>query len=139
MDIKVVTESYSTCIDDLEQNGFKKYVDNGTNGLNGNVFTTTMIKDDLAVTVIHQVKTGTTYIVSEQIEEMSEHLFYKPYYVEGNIPGAKTTLHMRETYRPCSSYVLQLKNGHFVMCDGGYLEEAPHRMYIGEVVKIIER
>lgn len=126
MEIKVVTEDYRTCIEELEQKGFVKYVDNGENGLGGNVFTTTLTKNNLAVTVIHIVKIRLTYIVSETVEALSERLFYNKNYVAENIAGARTTLHMRETYRPGSSYVLQLKNQHFVMCDGGYLEEAPH-------------
>lgn len=124
MEIKVVTEDYHICIEELEKDGFVKYVDNGEYGLNGNVFTTTLVKDNLSVTVIHQVKTRLTYIVYEAVEALSERLFYNENYVAENIAGARTTLHMRETYRPCSSYVLQLKNQHFVLCDGGYLEEA---------------
>ena len=124
MEIKVVTEAYHTCVEELERDGYIKYVDNGENGLNGNVFSATLAKDNMSVTVIHQVKTRLTYIIKEAVEALSERLVYKEDYVKDNIPGAKTTLHMRETYRPCSSYVLQLKNQHFVMCDGGYLEEA---------------
>ena len=55
MEVKVVTEDYRTCIEELEKRGFEKYVDNGENGLNGNVFTTTFVKEDLAVTVIHLI------------------------------------------------------------------------------------
>ena len=124
MEIKVVTEAYHTCVEELEHEGYIKYVDNGEDGLNGNVFSTTLAKDNMSVTVIHQVKNRLTYIVYEAVGALSERLLYKEDYVKENIPGAKTTLHMRETYRPCSSYVLQLKNQHFVMCDGGYLEEA---------------
>ena len=110
MDIKVVSEDYRTCIEELEQKGFEKYVDNGENGLNGNVFTTTLVKNNLSVTVIHYVKTRLTYIVTEVVEALSERLLYSERYVADHVAGARTTLHMRETYRPCSSYVLQLKN-----------------------------
>lgn len=126
MDIKVVTEDYRTCIDELKKKGFGKYVDNGENGLNGNVFTSTYVRDNQAVTVIHQVKNRLTYIVTDVVEALSGRLFYSEDYIAGNVAGAKTTLHMRETYRACSSYVIQLKNKHFLICDGGYLEEASY-------------
>jgi len=126
MEVKVVTESYRTCLENLEKEGFEKYVDNGENGLNGNVFTTTFTKDSRVSTVIHMKKTNTTYVVTEEDALLSEHLFYKEEYVADNIEGAKTTLHMLETYRPGSSFVIQLKNQHFIICDGGYLEELPY-------------
>lgn len=126
MEVKIVETDYRSCIKELEQNGFKKYVDNGETGLNGNVFTTTLQKGDLVVTVIHYVKTRLTYIVTENAVALSERLFYDESYIKDNKADAKTTLHMLETYRPGSSFVIQMKNGHFLVCDGGYLEELPH-------------
>ena len=56
MEVKIVTDSYQSCIRDLEKNGFQKYVDNGEKGLNNNVFTTTLQKENQVVTVIHMAK-----------------------------------------------------------------------------------
>ena len=126
MNVKVVTGNYQDCLDELKKDGFEHYVDNGENGLNGNVFTTTLVKENQTATVIYEEKKNITYVVEEENATLSEHLFFKKEYIAENKEGAQTTLHMLETYRPGSSFVIQLKNQHFIICDGGYLEELPY-------------
>lgn len=48
---------------------------------------------------------------------------YKDEYVKDNIAGAKTTLHMVELSDYGNSFVVQLKNGHFILNDGARLED----------------
>ena len=114
---------YWNYLDVLEESGFDKYVDNGEDGLNGNVYSATMTKDDLVLTVMHMVKTNLTYIVAEDDIALSERLIYKDEYTADNIEGAKTTLHMVELSDYGNSFVIQLKNGHFILNDGARPED----------------
>lgn len=125
MEVKVVPGEYQLEIEKLQECGYIKHSDNGTAGLGNNVFTTTLTKNNQVATVIHMVNTKTTYVVFEETV-LSEHLFYNHDYLEENEPNVKTTLHMLETYRPGNSFVIQLKNGHFIICDGGHVEELPY-------------
>ena len=114
---------YRGYLEVLEESGFDKYVDNGEDGLNGNVYSATMTKDNLVLTIMHMVKTNLTYIVAERDVALSDHLFYKEEYVTDNIEGAKTTLHMVELSDYGNSFVVQLKNGHFILNDGARPED----------------
>ena len=126
MEVKIVTDSYQSCIRDLEKNGFQKYVDNGEKGLNNNVFTTTLQKENQVVTVIHMAKQKLTYMVFEHDVALSKRLFNDDMYAVEHKEGAKETLHMLESYYIGNSFVLQLKNGHFILCDGGSKIELPY-------------
>lgn len=126
MDVQIVIGNHNAEITKLQQQGYIVHSDNGTTGLNNNVFTTMLIKDNQVATVIHIANTKKTYIVFENDVALSERLFYKEEYLKDNETDAKTTLHMLETYRPGSSFVIQLKNKHFIICDGGHVEELPY-------------
>ena len=118
-------DEYWSYLELLQENGFDKYVDNGEEGLNGNVYSASLTKDKLVLTVMHMVKTSLTYIVAEENVALSERLLYKKEYADNFISHAKTTLHMVEMEQSGNSFVLQLKNGHFIICDGGYVEDLP--------------
>ena len=109
----------------LEQQGYKKYMDNGEEGLDGSVYTAVYTKDDLVITVMHMVKLEKTYVAAEKVE-LSEHLFYSDKYVADNKEGSETTLHMLELYFSGNCFILQLKNGHFIVMDGGNLQDADY-------------
>jgi len=117
---------YWAYLDTLAKNGFEKSYSNGEEGLSGDVLTTLMTKDVLTISVIHMKKTNLTYIVAEKNVLMSEHLTYKDEYAAGNVEGAKTTLHMVELCDYGNSFLIQLKNGHFIMCDGGRKQDLPY-------------
>lgn len=110
----------------LEESGFEKYYDNGEEGLKGKVYTTIFTKEDLVVTVIQMIKSKLTYIVAEEDLVLSDRLFYKDEYVKDNKEGAKTTLHMVELSDFGNSFVIQLKNGHFIVNDGGREDDLPY-------------
>jgi len=54
---------------------------------------------------------------------LSPHLVYKASYIADNISGAKTTLTMNQLYHSGNCYVIQLKNGHYIVNDGGYPQD----------------
>lgn len=119
-------EDYQAYLQTLEENGFKKYVDNGTEGLDGAVYTSTFTKDTLVVTVTQLVSCFKTYISACDGLALSPNLIYNDSYAADNMDGAKTTLHMQELYDNGNSFLIQLKNGHFIMNDGGRAEDLPY-------------
>ncbi len=109
---------YEAYLKQFEERGFVKYADNGE-GLDYAVFCSTYIKDNFVITISHYTRENKTNISFYQDFPVSEHLIYKDSYVEGNIENAKTKLHMMELRRLGNSFVFQLKNGHFLISDGG--------------------
>ena len=116
-------KDYKEYLSLLEGAGFKKHADNGDNGLNGSVYTTTYTKETLAVTVTHLSAMNKTYISASEELELSEHLIYQEKYIDGIKEGAQTTLSMMQLNDNGSSFLIQLKNGHIIMNDGGYYED----------------
>ena len=53
-------------------------------------------------------------------------MIYKDSYVKDNIEGAKTKLHLFQLNDNGNSFVIQLKNGHFVVHDGGQEIDGPY-------------
>ncbi|MBQ9393529.1 MAG: hypothetical protein IJU18_06025 [Oscillospiraceae bacterium] len=118
-------DDYRAYLELLEQEGYTKYVDNWPNGLNGNVFNAVYTKDGTTVTVIHMKKLDKTYIAVEKTP-LSDHLFYSEDYVKNDPADAKTRLHMIEMHSGGNGFVLQLKNGHFLISDGGHKANAEY-------------
>lgn len=116
---------YDTYLSSLEKTGFKKYADNGE-GLAGAVFSATYTKDKWVVTVVHVVKMQRTYISVCFDKPLSERLCYREEYVADNQKAAKTKLYMRELWWFGNSFVIQLKNGHFLISDGGQEADAAY-------------
>jgi beta-phosphoglucomutase-like phosphatase (HAD superfamily) len=111
-------EDYDAYLELVEESGFTKHSDNGE-GLDNAVFCSTYTKDDMVLTVSYYSHERKTNISFYQDFPLSEHLIYQDSYVEGNVEGAMTKLHMLELRRLGNSFVFQLKNGHFVISDGG--------------------
>lgn len=128
MDINGVSlEDYQKYLGILESAGFQKYVDNGNEGLYGDVYSSTYTRDTLVLTVTHLVKLDKTYVSGGFDLPLSERLIYQDAYASGNQEGAKTKLHMVELVDEMgNSFVIQLKNGHFIVMDGGQEVEAPY-------------
>lgn len=120
-------EDYRTYLQLLEATGFTKYVDNGEQGLdNGAVYTASYTKGDLVVTVAYLTRIEKTYISVSENLPLSDHLIYSESYAAGNKEGAKTTLSLLEQFEVGNSFVIQLKNGHFLVSDGGVAEMLPY-------------
>lgn len=127
-------EDYKGYLTLLEEEGFEKYVDNGEEGLEGYVYTSHYQKENLLVVVTHCVKTGRTTITAALDQKLPETLIYKEEYVANNIEGMKTTMTMNELYESGSSFIFQLKNGHFIINDGGREADLPYILdYLDEL------
>lgn len=119
-------EEYNNYLITLEQAGFTKHSDNGETGMEGYVYAASFMKDNLTVTVSHAIQLDKTYISAAFDLPLSDHLVYKNEYVENNIEGAQTKLHLVQLNSNGTSIVIQLKNGHFVIHDGGQEVDAPY-------------
>lgn len=120
-------EDYREYLLTLEEYGFKKYVDNGEGLDNGAVLTSTYTNDeDLVVTVTHIKNIEKTYVSINPDMKLSPNLFYNASYVADNKEGAETTLSLLEQFEVGNSFVIQLKNGHFIVSDGGVKEMLPY-------------
>ena len=120
-------QEYDDYLAVLEQDGFKKHVDNSdSEGLEGYVYTSHYLKEELLVVVSYLSKMEDTVITVGKDAVLSEHLFYSEDYVADNKEGAKTTITMPELYTAGNSFILQLKNGHFIINDGGEQDDLPY-------------
>jgi beta-lactamase superfamily II metal-dependent hydrolase len=122
---EVTKEEYKKYLYSLEENGFEKIVDNG-NGLAGVVFTGTYRKGKWALTVIYVERQKKMYVSACYDQPISERLFYKDEYTAENKPDAKTKLYMCELWWFGNSFVIQLKNGHFIISDGGQTHDSAY-------------
>ena len=114
---------YDTYLDKLEWNGFIKYVDNGE-GLYESVWCSTYIKENLVLTVTHIENIHKTYISACYDLPLSKHLFYDKKNVAENVQDVRTELHIPEMWKFGNSFIFKLKNGHFLLSDGGWMCEA---------------
>lgn len=119
-------EDYQEYLKSLETAGFTKYADNGEGLDKGAVLSATYTKDKLVVTVTHLNRLDKTYISVSENLPLSDHLFYKDEYVANNKEGAQTTMSLLEQFEVGNSFVIQLKNGHFVISDGGVEHMLPY-------------
>ena len=117
---------YEEYLASLKDKGFKKHSDNGSEGMEGYVYTAAYTKDELVVSVYHVVKYETTYITVSEEANLSDHLIYDEAYIKNATPEAKTKVHMLELCDLGNSFVIQLKNGHFIVEDGGQMVDAPY-------------
>lgn len=125
-------EEYLTYLSQLEDSGFEKYAEN-TEGIGGTVFSATFKKDSLVLTVAYYSLEKNTSI-SFYTGPVSKHLVYDDTYLNGNEKDSKTKLHMVELWRFGNSFIFQLKNGHFVISDGGTYVDLPYLLdYLEEL------
>lgn len=119
-------ENYQSYVNLLKKAGFEKFVDNGEDGFDNSLYSTILKKEELVVTIMFAEKTGETFVSAEYNQPLSEHLFYDKSYVKGNKKDAKTTFHMLELHDLGNSFLFQLKNGHFIISDGGRKTDLPY-------------
>ena len=117
-------DEYKAYLTLMEQSGFKKHSDSGENGLDGYSFAASYTKGNLTVTVSYAKMAGMTYISASYDRPLSDHLIYKEEYVQDK-KKENTKLHMLQmTANQGGSFVYELKNGHFVVIDGGLQKES---------------
>lgn len=119
-------EQYKSYIETLKKSEFIFFADNGETGIEEKVYTSSFTKNELVLTVTYVVNDETVYITASQKMELSPHLIYKEQYTANTIAGMKNTLHMLELYDYGNSFVIQLKNGHFIVNDGGSKNDTPY-------------
>lgn len=119
-------EHYYAYLTELKEQGFTQFVTSDENGLYGSAYNAVYTKDDVVVSVVQLTQLEKTYISATYDLPLSDHLHYKEEYVANNIEGAKTSVSMMELYDFGNSFVIQLKNGHFIVNDGGVKEDAPY-------------
>jgi len=127
LDIKQTTEEdYNNYVKLLKKAGYIKHSDNGKDRMEGYVMQSSHTKGNLTLTVSHAKLSKITYISVAENTPLSERLIYKNEYVEHNISGAKTKLYLVELLGHGNSYVIQLKNGNFIIFDGGKREDGKY-------------
>ena len=112
-------ENYLTA---LETAGFEKYaynVDDENCAITSTVLCGTYAKDNLILNATYFVNEGRTSI-SYYEGALSEHLISVDTTEDA---GYETTLSMLEMFHYGNSFVIQLKNGHFIISDGGLGDE----------------
>jgi beta-lactamase superfamily II metal-dependent hydrolase len=119
-------DDYKAYLTTLQDKGFKKHSDNGEEGMEGYVFTAAFQKDDLTVIVYHIVRNEATYITVGKKLALSDYMIYRPEAAQGFAADAKTKVHMLELNDNGNSFVIELKNGHFIVEDGGNESDAPY-------------
>jgi len=119
-------DQYDNYLKLLEKTGFKKHSDNGAEGGEGYIYASAFTKKDLTVTVSYSVKAGKSYLTASRNMPLSDYLLEENADLESNLPGAATKLHMVQVNENGNSFVVQLKNGHFLVHDGGKERDAPY-------------
>ena len=119
-------EEYKAYLALLEEKGYEKQVDNGEKGINEQVYLAHYLKDDLLVTVTYLGNMGKTMISASTNTLLSPNLSYDESYVANNKSGAKTKFHLPELWTAGNSFIFELKNGHFILHDGGVQAELPY-------------
>ncbi len=111
-------EDYQAYLNTLKEYGFSLLAEN-CEGWGGAVFSATFTRGELVLTVVHYSLTHQTNI-SFYTGPVSNRLVYKDSYASDTIIQAHTKMHMLELWWFGNSFVFQLKNGHFIISDGGY-------------------
>ena len=125
-------DDYFAYLELLEEVGFKEVYNNGELGINDTVYTHMYQKGDLTVTVIDIAYKNQVYITAAYDEPLSEHLFDN--FKSEAVAGAKNELHLVETYWFGNSIIIKLKNGHYIINDGGTEQELGYLLdYLEEI------
>ncbi len=130
----VEKETYLAYQKRLLETGFLKYAEN-EEGLGGTVFTSTFVRDSQVITICYMKKLGIIYTSGSIDLPLSEHLKCKETDMTDLAKDAKTKIHMMELWHFGNSFVFQLKNGHFIVNDGGCEFEIPYLLdYLEQLV-----
>ncbi len=117
---------YDAYLSLLEADGYERYADNGEGGLEGYVYKTYLQKGVLRLSVTHITALDLTRVTACEGGVWPEHLRYEDSHIEDNDASAKTTLYQGELYDVALSFVIRLKNGRFIINDGGNDVDMPY-------------
>ena len=122
----VSKDAYEAYFCILKDAGFVKISDNGVKGLSDSVYTQTWRKARLVLHAVLIVKKQKLYLSACYDTPISKHLFCDEK-GKNDLPAhARTTLHQMEMFQFGNSFVVQLRNGHFLISDGGTDFETPY-------------
>lgn len=113
-------EEYDAYLKLLQSEGFTLYADNGETGIHEDVYNAVLTRDELTLYVIYQALQNKTYIIAGTKENLSPHLIDNDAYranIRANVPNSLTL--MDSAHAQSMGIVIQLKNGHFIVVDGG--------------------
>lgn len=119
---------YKSYLNTLQSVGFKKHSDNGSEAMEGYVYTSAYTSGRLTVVVYHIIRENATYITASYNRPLSEHLIYKDEYVKNVPKNSRTKVHLFQLANNGACIIIQLKNGHFLIHDGGNNYDAPYFM-----------
>lgn len=136
---QVTKAEYEAYLEKLSECGFVKYVDNGV-GLYEAIYTATYTKENRVVTVTYLAPIERMQISVCFDQPLSTHLFPENNWECGVKADEKTSLSMLEVKRFGNSFVIQLKNGHFLINDGGFEWDTWHLVnYLESLTKTGEK
>lgn len=110
---------YDAYLEKLLASGFTKYADNGTTGVGNSILCATLQRGDLTLTLSYYPAVMRLYLAVSEEKTVSPRLIYNDSYAAENVEGAQNVLTMHQLLTGGNSYILQLKNGHFIINDGG--------------------
>lgn len=119
-------EEYQAYLKTLEGAGFKKHSDNGEDAMGGYVLTAAYTKDNITLVVAQAINQAHTYICATYDLALSDYMIYDAEAAKNTNAKEKTKVHMLELHDNGNSFVIELKNGHFVVHDGGQTIDAPY-------------
>ncbi|MBQ7247248.1 MAG: MBL fold metallo-hydrolase [Lachnospiraceae bacterium] len=119
----VSKSNYDSLCASLISGGFTKAADNGS-GLFGTVFTSSYQKDSRTVTVMFTSRRSEIYVSIGQDEPLSPHLNDQASWSSDNTVFDSTVMVMPGLNTNGNSFVIRLKNGHFIINDGGNVSDS---------------
>lgn len=120
------TDEYKNYLNLLEDAGFQKHSDNGQDAMEGYVYEAAYTKGNITLVISHAVNKEHTYVSASYDSPLSKYLIFDEDSVKNVDSDAKTKVHMPELHNLGNSFIIQLKNGHFVVHDGGQDIDAPY-------------
>ena len=113
-------EDYDNYITLMKKEGYSVACDNGETGINEDVFYTALTKDETTVHLVYRALPRQISVIVGNEEQISAHLTDSEAFREGNEDGRKTTMYFLDQVNgQALGIIFQLKNGHFIIYDGG--------------------
>lgn len=116
----------SRCLNAFLERNFVSLSGMAPGGFSQYVYTQSLTKEDLTLTVSFFSRLSKLYITMAHAQPLSPHLNPKAALNKAPLPDTKTKLHMLELFDSGNSFLIQLKNGHFILNDGGLPADMPY-------------
>ena len=121
----VTRADYDGYIRLLQQEGYTLAADSGEEGIHEDVYYTALQRDETTIHLVYQALLSRLCLIVGEEESLSPNLTYQASYKDGMIEGLRTSLTLCDEAELSSlGIILQLKNGHFLVWDGGNEKDA---------------